>query len=92
MYNILISMSTRLQVILDKVEMAEIRRAAAQQRMTVAEWVRQNLRAARRHLPTTDSGRKIAVIRAATGHQFPTADIEVMLAEIERGYNTRPPS
>ena len=30
--------------------------------------------------------RKISVVRAAARHDFPTADIDRMLAEIERGY------
>jgi len=85
-------MSTRLQVILDDTEMGEIRRSAELQHMTVAEWVRQSLRTARQRLPATDSGRKVAVIRAAAKHQFPTADVELMLAEIETGYHAGKPS
>ena len=54
--------------------------------MTVAEWVRQVLRAARRNSPASDPGRKLEVVRAAARHGFPTADIETMLAEISRGY------
>jgi hypothetical protein len=54
--------------------------------MTVAEWVRQALRAARRRRAVGDPKKKIAAIRAAARHSFPTADIEQMLAEIERGY------
>lgn len=54
--------------------------------MTVAEWVRQALRAARRREPTIDAAKKLEVIRAAARHTFPTADIDQMLAEIERGY------
>ena len=33
-----------------------------------------------------DVGQKLAVIRRAVGHEFPTADIEAMLEETERGY------
>jgi hypothetical protein len=54
--------------------------------MTVAEWVRQVLRAARRRAPRTNSRKKIEAIRAAARHSFPTADIDQMLAEIESGY------
>jgi hypothetical protein len=30
--------------------------------------------------------RKLAVVRAAARHRFPTADVDQMLAEIEHGY------
>jgi hypothetical protein len=79
-------MSHRLQVLLDEAEFAEIRRIARRHRMTVAEWVRQALRAARRDEPVIDPRRKLAAVREATRYAYPTGDIEVMLAEIERGY------
>lgn len=58
--------------------------------MTVAEWVRQALRAARRNQPRTGANAKLEAIRAASQHSFPTADIDQMLAEIERGYGSTP--
>lgn len=79
-------MSKRLQVLLEERELREIQRAARAQRMTVAEWVRQALRAARRREPTIDANKKMKAIRAAARHSFPTADIDQMLAEIESGY------
>jgi hypothetical protein len=79
-------MSKRLQVLLEEPELREIQRAARAQRMTVAEWVRQALRGARRREPTIDSKKKLKAIRAAARHSFPTADIDQMLAEIESGY------
>jgi hypothetical protein len=42
-------MSKRLQVLLDEPEWREVQRAARASRVTVAEWVRQALRAARAH-------------------------------------------
>ncbi len=66
--------------------MREIRRVARGHDMTVADWVRQALRAARRQTPAVDAGRKLDAVRAAARHAFPTGDIEQMLAEIERGY------
>ncbi len=42
------SMSKSLQVLLGEDELREIRRIARRNRTTVAEWVRQDLRAARR--------------------------------------------
>jgi predicted 2-oxoglutarate/Fe(II)-dependent dioxygenase YbiX len=79
-------MSKRLQVLLDDVEYRALQKVARAERITVAEWVRQALRAARRRLPTRDADRKLASIRAATAHEFPTADVPQMLADIERGY------
>lgn len=79
-------MSKRLQVILDDAEMSEIQRIAERRRLTVAEWVRQALRAARRQEPEVDTGKKLKVVRAAARHSFPTADVDRMLVEIEQGY------
>jgi hypothetical protein len=79
-------MSKRLQVILDEKEYAEIRQSARRSRLTTAEWVRQALRAMRRTEPQGDVKKKLDVVRAAVRHEFPTADIDQMLEEIERGY------
>jgi len=79
-------MSKRLQVLLDEEDLAQIQRAARRHRMTTAEWVRQALRTARRAEPRSDAGKKLAVVRAAARHSFPTADITEMLKEIEQGY------
>jgi SOS response regulatory protein OraA/RecX len=79
-------MSKRLQVILDEDELRAIQDIAKQHRTTVAEWVRQALRAARRQEPRVDAERKLKAVRAAVRHQFPTGDIRQMLAEIESGY------
>jgi len=83
-------MSKRLQVLLEEVELREIQRLARQERMTVAEWVRQALRSARREAPRSEAGKKLQVIRAAARHSFPTADIDEMLGQIERGYLDAP--
>ncbi|HEX7050835.1 MAG TPA: hypothetical protein VF188_11575 [Longimicrobiales bacterium] len=79
-------MSKRLQVLLDEAEFDEIRETARRHRMTVAEWVRRTLREAMREEPMRDVTRKLDAVRLAARHEFPTADIERMLAEIERGY------
>ncbi|HLK09797.1 MAG TPA: antitoxin [Candidatus Binatia bacterium] len=83
-------MSKRLQVILDDKEFADIQQSARRHRMTTAEWVRQALRAVRRAEPQGDVKKKLDVVRAAVRHEFPTADIDRMLNEIERGYTARP--
>jgi hypothetical protein len=82
-------MSKRLQVLLDEPEWREIQRAARTQRVTVAAWVRQALRAARLREPRGDTAKKLAVVRSAVRHAYPTGDIDQVLAEIERGYATR---
>jgi hypothetical protein len=79
-------MSTRVQVLLDESELKEIRRLARRHRMTVAAWVRQALSAARRQVPGRDASRKLAALRSAVAHTFPSADMDQLNAEIERGY------
>lgn len=79
-------MSKRLQVLFEEAELREIQRVARAQQMTVAEWVRQTLRAAYRRQPRGDFAKKLEVVRAAASHAFPTGDIGQILAEIERGY------
>ena len=84
-------MSKRLQVILEDGEMREIQRIARRSRMTVAEWVRQTLRAARRPEQGTDSREKLEILRTAAQNSFPTGDIQQTLAEIKRGYLSETP-
>ena len=79
-------MAKRLQVILQDPDYRQIQRAARSRRMSIAEWVRQALEAARRQEPTGSAGQKLEAIRAAAQHEFPTGDIDSMLAEIEAGY------
>ena len=79
-------MSQRLQVLLEEAELREIRKLARRERMSVAEWVRGALRRARRQAPERPTLAKRAAVDAALTHSYPTADIDTMLAEIERGY------
>lgn len=67
-------------------ELEAVRAAARRHGMTVSEWVRETLRAARRKIADGDAERKIAAVRTAARHAYPTADIDQMVAEIERGY------
>jgi len=82
-------MRKRLQVILDDEELLEIQRIAELKQMTVAEWVRQTLRAARKGESSGDPTSKLAAIRAAARNSFPTADVDEMLEQIETGYTGR---
>lgn len=63
---------------------------ARQRGMSVAEWVRQALRSAYRREPLGDRDKKLAAVRAAARHEFPTADIDQMLDEIARSYQEPP--
>lgn len=77
-------MSKRLQVLVEDEEYREIQGVARRQRLTVAEWVRQALRRAREDDPGTIEA-KLRILAEASRHEFPTADIDVMLDEIDRG-------
>jgi hypothetical protein len=79
-------MAKRLQVILEDPDYRDIQRMARANHMSLAEWVRRALAAARRREPSIDASRKLAAVRAATRHAFPSGDIDQILAEIERGY------
>jgi len=83
-------MTKRLQVLLEDDELAEIRRAARRQRLSVAEWVRSALRRAR----ASDAGRpaaeKLRALHTGAKHEFPTGEIDELLADIERGHGAPP--
>lgn len=79
-------MSKRLQVVVDEVELRAFERAARRRGLTLSEWVREQLRVGERQRATSAPDRKLAAIRTAAGHAFPTGEIEDVLAEIERGY------
>jgi len=81
-------MAKRLQVIVRDPEYREIQRMARSRHMSIAEWVRQALDLARRREPITDVGKKLEIIRAAVRYDYPSGDIEDMLAEIESGYGS----
>jgi hypothetical protein len=76
----------RLQVILQDPDYREIQRMARSRNLSIAEWVRQALEAARRHEPLGGIGKKLEAIRAASRHEYPVSDIHDMLAQIEKGY------
>lgn len=79
-------MAKRLQVLLADAEWRALQRAARAERTTVAQWVRQAIRQARLQTSSKDVDRKLAAIRTGAGHAFPTANVDQMNAEIERGY------
>ena len=85
-------MSKRLQVILQDQEYREIQRVARSRHMSIAEWVRQALDLARRREPTGSMGKKLETVRRAARCQYPSGNIDRMLAEIEAGYTAGLPS
>ena len=81
-------MAKRLQVILQDSVYQEVQRIARSRRMSLAEWFRRALDLARRHESLGATGRKLEVIRTAARHDYPTGEIDTILAEIKRGSGT----
>jgi len=79
-------MSKRLQVLLPDDEMSAIQRLAKREHLSVGEWVRQVLREARTSRPVIEPDAKLKAVRQGAKYAFPTADIDQMVSEIERGY------
>jgi len=77
-------MSIRLQVVVSENEFDSIRDVARVRGMTATEWVRETLGKACCHVAASDVDRKLAAIRDAERHHYPTADMDQMLSEIER--------
>ncbi len=75
-----------MQILMEDGEYRQIQRLARGRGMTLAEWVRQALRTISRREPLGDRDKKLAAVRAASSHEFPTADIDQMLTEIAAGY------
>jgi hypothetical protein len=61
---------------LDDEELLEIQRIAGRKQITVAEWVRQTLRAAYRGEFNGNGAHQLAAIRAVYRHSFPTAEVD----------------
>ena len=78
-------MSTRLQIVIAEEELREIRAVARRHELTVSDWVRGVLREARGREPVRDRKDKLEAIRRAHDLAFPAADIDEMLADIDRG-------
>ena len=83
-------MSKRLQVLFDEREFADLQAIARRHGMTVSEWVRQAVRSARRRESGGDAAAKLAAVRSAMRHSFPTGDIDRMLRETGQGYLDEP--
>ena len=79
-------MTKRLQVLLDDGELRQIQGLAKDRRMTTAAWVRESLRSTIESETRVDLDKKLGAIRRAIGHDFPSGDIDRLLADIEGGY------
>lgn len=84
-------MAKRLQVILQDPEYREVARAARARHVSIAQWVREALRAARHREPAYEADKKLAAVRAAARFEFPSGSLEEMLAQIEVGYDASLP-
>ena len=83
------SMSTRLQIVMSDAEAASLRQAARRAGLTVSEWARRTLRAARDAQGGPSPGSRLDALDRALTCNHPTGDVDEMLAEIERGRDLR---
>lgn len=80
------------RLILKDPEYRELQRAARSRHMSIAEWVRRAIESARRSEPQGSVAKKLGIIRAAVRLEYPTGDIDRMLADIEMGYGSATPT
>lgn len=85
-------MSKRLQVVVTDAELRRFDASAREQGLSLSEWVRHALRSAERATALGAADAKLACVRAAARHAFPSPDIDEMNAEIERGYAAGAPA
>ena len=76
------SMSERLQVIIENKEYSIVRNAAAKEGQTISEWVRALIRD---RLAKRSSKNDLDVLQVFQSLQLPSPPIEQMLKEIEEG-------
>ena len=82
-------MSTRLQIVMSEAELASLRQVARRAGLTVSEWARRALRAARNAQAVPSPASKLEANERALRCNHPTGDIDEMLADIERGRDLR---
>jgi hypothetical protein len=78
-------MSHRLQVLLEEHEHQALKRAARRRGTSMSDYVRAVLRESWGAEPSAPVEVKLAVVREAAGHAYPTAEPEEMEAEIRSG-------
>ena len=83
------SMSTRLQIVMSRDEAASLRQAATRGGLTVSEWARRALRRARDEQSGPSPASRLRALDRALACNHPTASVDAMLADIERGRDLR---
>lgn len=83
------SMSTRLQIIVQEEEVRELRRCARREGLSLSEWVRRALRKARNEQTGPTVQQKLAALDRALKCNHPTGEIDEILSDIERGRDIR---
>ena len=78
-------MSHRLQVLLEEDEHRALKEAARRRGASMSEYVRAVLRESWAAEPSSTVEAKLAVVREAAGHTYPTAEPEEMEAQISSG-------
>jgi hypothetical protein len=87
--SILMSMSTRLQIIVQDEEARELRRCAKREGLSLSDWVRRALRRARREQTGPTARQRLAALNTALQCNHPTGEIDEILSDIERGRDLR---
>lgn len=88
MYIILLTMSIRLQVLLDEEELEEIKKISGEERMTVSAWVRRAIQNEKKSHPQKAFRKKLAALNKAAEYHLPSGNIDEMIADIESGYGS----
>lgn len=79
------AMSKRLQVLLDEKELSQLRKVSRAKRTTVAEWVRESIRMRMQNEAEEPVEQRLAKVLGFARYAGPAADINQILAEIEKG-------
>ncbi len=82
-------MSIKLQIVMDEEEASQYKIAAAREQMTLSAWVRGCLRRALRAQSGPTPEARMAALDEALQRHHPTADIDELLEEVERGRGIR---
>ncbi len=71
---------------MDVEEIEELKALAAQEKMTVSAWVRRAIQHEKRERPGKTARKKLEAVERLSEYNYPTGNIEQMIAEIETGY------
>lgn len=77
-------MAKRLEVTLKDADYREIQRIAQLRHVSLAAWVREALETALGGEPTRSMSKKREGLRLATQHEYPTGDVDQVLADIKQ--------